>query len=204
MLRNYFINKHVSITDIKHTIWHNRSIYLSLFFKTIIVIIVFYILYVLLKKKISDTAISFLFWWIWILWFWKFVVDFLNLYLDSLLLSSEWITLYLWEWLLEYRTEFFEWDKIVMINHHQKWILDKIFAKWDLIISLEQWIEFPFENISFPKKQVDKIMKLKDLLTYEKNKENENIDHQNKKTENMELFAEVFNEVMQELKNRDI
>ena len=33
--------------------------------------------------------------------------------------------------------------------------------KWDITITLDHGIEYPFEDISSPKKQVDKIMQLK-------------------------------------------
>lgn len=37
--------------------------------------------------------------------------------------------------------------------------------KWDITITLDHGIEYPFEDISNPKKQVDKILQLKGRFT---------------------------------------
>lgn len=65
------------------------------------------------------------------------------------------------EGLFDYKTDFFERSKIEAVSHNQNSFWDKIFAKWDLIIKLEHGVEYPFENINFPQKQADKIMKYK-------------------------------------------
>lgn len=84
------------------------------------------------------------------------------MYLDWLILSDKWITLFMWEWLFDYKTDFFERSKIEAISHNQNSFRDKVFAKGDLIIKLEHGVEYPFENINFPQRQAEKIQKLKD------------------------------------------
>lgn len=37
--------------------------------------------------------------------------------------------------------------------------------KWDITITLDHGIEYPFEDVSNPKKQVDKILQLKGRFT---------------------------------------
>ena len=44
------------------------------------------------------------------------MVDFLNLYLDCLILSKDTVTLFLREGRLEYKTEIFSWNKINTIS----------------------------------------------------------------------------------------
>ena len=65
------------------------------------------------------------------------------------------------EWLFEYKTDFFDWTKIQTVSHTQNSFWDKLFARWDITLTLEHWVEYPFEDINFPKKQVEKIMKYK-------------------------------------------
>lgn len=65
------------------------------------------------------------------------------------------------EWLFEYKTDFFDWTTIQAVSHTQNSFWDKVFARWDITLMLEHWVEYPFEDINFPKKQVEKIMKLK-------------------------------------------
>lgn len=141
-----------------------------------------------------------MFGWLWIIVLGKYIIDFLNLYLDGLALSPEGITLFMREWLLEYKTECFDRDKIVTINHHQKWIWDKLFHKWDLLINLEQWIEFPFENISAPKKQVDKVMRLKEYYIHQNLNKNDLIPESIDKwdDEHMKIVMEAFSEVVKD------
>ncbi len=89
------------------------------------------------------------------------MIDFLNIYLDGLVLSHRWMTLFMREWLFEYKTDFFEWTRIQTVSHTQNSFWDKVFVRWDITLTLEHWIEYPFENVNFPKKQVEKIMKYK-------------------------------------------
>lgn len=65
------------------------------------------------------------------------------------------------EWLFEYKTDFFERSKIETVSHNQNSFWDKLFSKGDLVIKLEHEIEYPFDNIDSPQRQVDKILKLK-------------------------------------------
>ena len=84
----------------------------------------------------------------------KLTIDFLNSYLDCLILSKDSLTLFLWEGLLEYKTEVFSRNKITTISRSQNGISDKLFAKGDLLIKLEFDTEFPFTDIDAPKKQL--------------------------------------------------
>lgn len=91
----------------------------------------------------------------------KYIIDFLNMYLDALILSERGITMFMREWLFEYKTDFFERNKIETVSHTQDSFWDKLFGRGDLMINLGEGIEYPFENINAPKKQVDKILKYK-------------------------------------------
>jgi len=66
------------------------------------------------------------------------------------------------EGLFDHKTDFFEWDKIEAISHAQDSFWDKLFSRGDLLIKLEHGVEYPFEDINAPKRQVDKIMKYKE------------------------------------------
>jgi len=136
---------------------------------------------------------------------WKYVVDFLNLYLDGLALSQSGITLVLWEGLLQYKTEYFDRERISTINHQQNWLWDKIFMRGDLVIVLEHWIEFPFENITAPKKQVDKIMRLKDKFSksIDLNPTLSDTDWIDLNDDKVKIFMEAFGEVMKDFMNKE-
>lgn len=80
------------------------------------------------------------------------------------------------------------------MSHTQNSFWDKLLSKGDLTINLEHGIQFPFENISSPKKQVDKILKYKNQfsLTNASNKPNPIAD------EKMSIIAEALSEVVKE------
>ncbi|MEI8092040.1 MAG: hypothetical protein WCG98_07780 [bacterium] len=59
----------------------------------------------------------------------KYIIDFFDLYLDSLLLSREGITLFTRDGLLRYKTDFFSWDTIETVSYVHNSIRDKVFSK---------------------------------------------------------------------------
>lgn len=89
-------------------------------------------------------------------------MDFLNLYLDCLILSKDHAILFLREGWLEYKTEFFSRNKINTISSSQNGLRNKIRGKGDIVIKLEFDTEFPFSDVSNPKKQVAKLIALKE------------------------------------------
>jgi len=198
MLRKRFMQKKIHSKDIQHVIGHNGSIYFKQSIVTILLLILLYVVSVIATPHITYPHISRIFGGIAVVIFLKYTVDFLNLYLDGLALSSEWLTLFLREWLLEYKTEYFDRDKIVTINHQQKWIRDKLFYKWDILINLEQWIEFPFENVTAPKKQVDKIMRLKERYHQKQDHNYNPTSTDGNNDDRMQIVMEAFSEVVKE------
>ena len=195
MLRKQIMKRYVDVDveNIFHVITHNPSIYIKLTLRILLFLFVFYVLFVVLNKYITRDYLSLVFGILWIAFFVKYIIDFLNIYLDWLILSESWITMFMRDWLFEYKTDFFEWNKIETVSHTQNSFRDKVFAKWDLVIKLDSEIEFPFENINYPQKQVEKILKLKqqygrlDVVVEPKVSD-----------EKMSIIAEALSEVVKE------
>lgn len=124
----------------------------------------------------------------------KYIIDFLNIYLDWLILSEDGITMFMREWLFDYKTDFFERSKIETVSHAQNSFWDKLFGKGDLIIKLEHGIEYPFENINAPQKQAERISKYKEQFGQLQvtDKANPIAD------EKMAIIAEALSEVVKE------
>lgn len=162
MIRKAIIKKNTNTSEIHYVIGHNGSVFFSLVFKYLLILILFFWAYLLLDNYIVWEYMEWTFAWLGLIVFIKFCIDFFNIYLDALVLTDTGIMLYLREGLLEYKTEIFDWDRIETISHNQKGIWDKIFLRWDILIRLEHGIDFPFENITWPKKQAAKILQLKD------------------------------------------
>ena len=98
------------------------------------------------------------------------------------------------EWLFDYKTDFFERNKIETVSHMQNSFWDKVFARGDLVIKLEHGIEYPFEDINYPQKQAEKILKYKEQFTA-KNAWDKSLPIADEK---MAIIAEALSEVVKE------
>lgn len=194
MLRKQIMKKYVNVDTVFHVIWHNGSVFIKLTLKTLLFLLVLYVLFVVLHKYITWPYIDRTFGILGIGFFVKYIIDFLNIYLDWLIMTDKWITLFMREWLFDYKTDFFERSKIEAISHNQNSFRDKVFAKGDLIIKLEHGVEYPFENINFPQRQAEKIQKYKDQFsTFVPNDATQPITD-----DKMAIIAEALSEVVKE------
>lgn len=118
--------------------------------------------------------------------------------MDGLALTKNGVNLYLWEWLLEYKTEVFDRDRIETVSHSQNSFRDKIFMKWDIIITLEHGITFPFENISFPRKQASRILQLREENTLQSLQEFEDNQLKENQDDKFSILVEALGEVVKD------
>ena len=162
MIRKAVIRKNTNTSEIHHVIGHHGSVFFRLVFKYLLILAVIFLVFLLLDSYVIREYMTMVFSGLWLILFIKFTIDFFNIYLDALVMTDSGVMLYLWEWLLEYKTEMFDRDRIETISHNQAGIWDKVFIRWDILIRLEHGIDFPFENVSSPKRQAAKIMQLKD------------------------------------------
>lgn len=188
------MKKYVHVEDIFHVIWHNASVFIMLTVRTLIFLLVLYVLFIVLDKYIIWQYLSWSFGILGIGFFVKYIIDFLNIYLDWLILSAGGVTMFMREWLFDYKTDFFERNKIETVSHNQNSFRDKLFSKGDLVIKLEHDVEYPFENINSPQKQVDKILKLKIQFSTKPPLDKATVINDEK----MSIIAEALSEVVKE------
>lgn len=169
MLRTILIKKYVNTSDIQWIIGHSPVVHLKEAIIMLSLLFLFYVAYAVIKNLLPDlyTSIPTHYWdrgmgIIGIFLFIKRVLDFLNLYLDCLILSKDHAILFLREGRLEYKTEFFSRNKINTISSSQNGIRNKIWSVGDIVIKLEFDTEFPFADVTNPKKQVSKLITLKE------------------------------------------
>ena len=153
MLRKQIMKKHIQEEEILHVIWHHASAFVIVTLRTLLFLLVLYVAFVVLHAYILRLYLSWIFGIFGIGLFLKYIIDFLNIYLDWLILSQNGITMFMREWLFEYKTDFFERSKIETVSHTQNSFWDKLFGRGDLTINLEHGVEYPFETISSPKKR---------------------------------------------------
>ena len=169
MLRTILIKKYVNTSDIQWIIGHSPVVHLKEAIIMLSLLFLFYVAYAVIKNLLPDLYSSIpVHYWdramgiIGIFLFIKWVLDFLNLYLDCLILSKDHAILFLREGRLEYKTEFFSRNKINTISSSQNGIRNKIWSVGDIVIKLEFDTEFPFADVTNPKKQVSKLITLKE------------------------------------------
>jgi len=155
------MKRYVKVDEIFHVIWHNASVFIKLTLRTLLFLLVLYVLFIVLDKYMIRPYLPWFFGILGIGFFIKYIIDFLNIYLDWLILSAGGITMFMREWLFEYKTDFFERSKIETVTNSQNSFWDKLFSRWNISIKLEHGIEYPFENINDPKREAEKILKYK-------------------------------------------
>ena len=196
MLRNVLIKKYIDTKDTQRIIGHSSVVYIKKAITTIVLLFLLYVIFAVLNQSSPAEYWKWAFWITGLALFVKRVIDFLNLYLDCLILSKDSITFFLREWLLEYKTEIFSWDKINTISRNQIGFRDKLFGKWDILIKLEFDTEFPFTDVAHPKKQVRKLMMMKeDFLSRKKQQVEKDLSEDN---DRFNVLVEAMSEVVKE------
>ena len=200
MIRKAIIKKNINTSEIHHVVGHNGSVFFKILFKYFCYLAVLLLIFLLLDRYLTRQYLSRVFAGLWLILFVKFCMDFADIYLDCIVMTDAWITLYLREWLLEYKTDHFDWDSIETISFNQKWFRDRLFMKWDITITLDHGIEYPFEDISNPKKQVDKILQLKNRFSVPIEQRQETAELEWKK---FDILVEALWEVVKDYIDKD-
>ena len=198
MLRTILIKKYVNTSDIQWIIGHSPVVHLKEAIIMLSLLFLFYVAYAVIKNLLPDlyTSIPVHYWdrgmgIIGIFLFIKWVLDFLNLYLDCLILSKDHAILFLREGRLEYKTEFFSWNKI-------NWSVG------DIVIKLEFDTEFPFADVTNPKKQVSKLITLKEQFMERQKQVIEKDLHEDDQRFNVlvEAMSEVVKDYLDKSQNK--
>lgn len=211
MLRTILIKKYVNTSDIQWIIGHSPVVHLKEAIIMLSLLFLFYVAYAVIKNLLPDlyTSIPTHYWdrgmgIIGIFLFIKRVLDFLNLYLDCLILSKDHAILFLREGRLEYKTEFFSRNKINTISSSQNGIRNKIWSVGDIVIKLEFDTEFPFADVTNPKKQVSKLITLKEQFMERQKQVIEKDLHEDDQRFNVlvEAMSEVVKDYLDKSQNK--
>ena len=161
MLRQYLLGRYVDLKDVEDILGHSPFIYLRGVLVYSVLLFVVYVAYAISQqypqyqwvpyiKRIAGL--------LWLFVFFKWLLGFLNLYLDCILISKDSLTVFLRDGILEYKTEIIDWWKISVISHNQNSIWDKLFGKGDLLIQMWNDIDFSFNDVAHPKKSASKLI----------------------------------------------
>ncbi|PID35042.1 MAG: hypothetical protein CR971_00055 [candidate division SR1 bacterium] len=194
MLRNVILKKYIDINDIKYSVGHEFSVFLPLLTRIFIVLTIFLFLFIMTKKYFPTDYVFFIFLGIGGILFIKFIIDFFDLYLDTLTAGEYNITLFMWDGFFNNSTEIFDWDRIESISYRQNSFWDKLFMKGDILIRLDDDIEFPFEDVYRPKKVLERLTIYKNAFIAKKlhdTQQNEKFDQDERFTILVDALSEV-------------
>lgn len=201
MLRKYLIQRYVDVSKVEELLGHSSFVYLRGMMLYSVLLFVIYVIYAVIHQQIDDILVQRVTGIIWLTLFVKRVLSFLNLYLDCLLLSADTLTIFLRDWLLQYRTEVLDWSKINSISYNQNSLRDRLCGKWDLVVQLWTNVDFKFQDVSNPKRYVNKILMFK--KNYEEHQKKVIEDDLKWDTKNFEVIIDALGEVVKEYLNNN-
>ena len=127
MLRHYLLGRYVDLKDVEDILGHSPFIYLRGVLVYSVLLFLVYVAYAISQQYPEYQNVPYVKRIAGILWlfiFFKWLLGFLNLYLDCILISKDALTVFLRDGILEYKTEVIDRSKILVISH--KYDLDKI------------------------------------------------------------------------------
>ncbi len=160
MLRHYLLGRYVDLKDTEDILAHSPFIYLRGVLVYSVLLFVVYVAYAISQQYPAYQNVPYVKRITWILWlfiFFRWLLGFLNLYLDCILISKDALTVFLRDGILEYKTEIIDRSKILVVSHRQDSLWDKLCGKGDLLIQMWNDIDFSFSDISHPKKSASKL-----------------------------------------------
>ncbi|GHW02254.1 hypothetical protein AGMMS50249_0400 [candidate division SR1 bacterium] len=201
MLRKYLIQRYVDVSKVEELLGHSSFVYLRGMMLYSVLLFVIYVIYAVIHQQIDDILVQRVTGIIGLTLFVKRVLSFLNLYLDCLLLSADTLTIFLRDGLLQYRTEVLDWSKINSISYNQNSLRDRLCGKGDLVVQLGTNVDFKFQDVSNPKRYVNKILMFK--KNYEEHQKKVIEDDLKGDTKNFEVIIDALGEVVKEYLNNN-
>lgn len=166
--------------------------YLILSIQYSVIIIIIWFLWQLLWEFGSRIFIC-----IWALLFSKYIYDFIDLYLDSVVLTDKWITIVKIDKWFRYKTDFFERKSIITVSHSQSWFMEKLLNQWSITISLDHNSDYYIKYVSKPNTQVSIINAYKfDALSRIKQLEEESKQEVINQPDKFEILVDTLSEVI--------
>ena len=179
--------------DIKYIISHHILTYFWLMIMSFIGIIILFFLYRLIAVfDVSLAQISI--WILGLLLYVYFVLNFLDIYLDAVLITDNSIIIYKWYWLFKTSADVIALHAIESVYANQNGIIDTLFNKWDIVFRRAGHENY-FDEVYNPQDAANKINYM--LSTLEKEEEEEP-----EQEWDFQMFVEAMAEVIKEYKNR--
>lgn len=158
------LKKYTHEDEILYIVWHDPWEYIKLMLKYLIIILITFTLYSFTTGFIIKWfVVNWIFWIVWLIIYYKFIIDFMDTYLDAIIVTPTWITIFRWDWLVNYSSENLNWHSIQSIYDDQNWLMDITLNKWDIKIKTH-WDIYTFKNVSWPVIHKNKIISIQEKI----------------------------------------
>ncbi|MBS8121562.1 hypothetical protein [Candidatus Vampirococcus lugosii] len=178
--------------NIKYIIGHDIFSYMKMLIKYFFFIIIILFSY----RFINDYFVidlSFVFGSIGLLIYGMYIVSFLDIYLDSVVLTDKGIYIYVRDGFLDQNTEYISWNSIQSVYDEQNGILDLVFNKGNIKIKRQDEI-YIFNNVDKPGDVTNKIISIKDDILTKNAQEEQEEEEEN--PNNFDTLVETLGEVI--------
>ena len=177
---------------------HHFIVYLPILVLAGIGVIILFFLYSFVSQFFPTVATLFC-WTLGLLLYFYFLLNFLDVYLDSIAVSPTSLVIYKWYGLFKNTTDVLDLSAVESVFAEQSWLLDVLFNNWDIYIRRAGYTNV-FKNVLNPNGVASKINSI--ILSVksgednsEKEKFNENIND-----DKIKVLAKAMIEVLKEMK----
>lgn len=158
--KRWLITKYITDQEILYVLKQSFGSYFFMFLKNILFVLVVYGIYSILGDYVNNEIN--LFFGLILIWIYgKFIYDFIDVYMDTVVLTNRGIHIISITWLMKFKVDFFEWRWLESITYTKNGMRDILFNQWDVLLTLNQWTDFTIENIAQPKRQISVLNKIK-------------------------------------------
>lgn len=199
--RKNILMKYLHEEEIYHIIWHDSWEYIKLILLNLVYLIIVFWIYYAVSLLWNRTIVSIIIWVVALIIYIKFTLDFLDIFLDAIILTNYWVVIFKWEWILTYSSESVERTWLQAIFDEQSWILDILLNKWDIKIKRHDEI-YTFKNIHNPWKEKYTILQMNERIQKQLSINDESVEENNAEQwdEKIEVLLDVLKDVLMDYK----
>lgn len=160
-LKKTILKKYSNDAPILHLIEYDVFVYLGVISRYLLMLAGLFFGYRIINLWFHHWIISLILSLSWLTLYLMMMLALLNRYLDSILITPTWITVFNRKWILEYKTDILDWWRIDTVSYEQPTFLSSLLNRWTLTITMEPWLQYTFGSVWNPKKSVDILLKAK-------------------------------------------
>lgn len=185
--------------EIQYMVSHNLLAYFWIMVITLCAIIITFFLYYVLSFFLNWIA-SWICGFLGVVVYIYFFLHFLDIYLDSLIITKESIIIYKWYGLFKSSTDIIELSALESVYSDQTWFVNFVFNNWDVYMRRSMYTNI-FYNVHNPWHIADHINKLLRKLEYNNQYKKDNSNKE--EDSDFNLFIESMAEIIRDYKKKD-